>query len=151
MVASLSNQQFSSNLVSRVAQMMKDEAGWCSNHSNLLWSSEIFLPTCPKSLLFQVSNLFQHNSKHRDIGKSPLLMHPSNHAVLTTSSHFGSFNHMDSNLNILLPLCLYGFLKKCNDNKEWSNAEHVRWYNLASWNLLSHSSDANARSSRSLI
>ena len=150
MAASLSSQQFKSTHVSFSALMVVGEAGWSSSHSSFFYSSAIFKPTWPNSL-FRTSNHFQQNSRHRDIEKLALDMFPFAQAFFTISSYFGSFSHMDSNLKIFCLIRFCGFMKKCNESGEWSNAEHVRWKSLASWNCTPHASKAKALSSLSLI
>ena len=104
--------------VSLNALMVAGEAAWSSSLSSNFCSSLIFKPTCPNSLLFHSSNRFRHNSIHLEIGKLPAAKLPSSQAFFTISSHLGTFNHIDSNLNIFRRNCFFCFKKKRSERGE---------------------------------
>lgn len=78
-------------------QMFSGEEGYLSSHSKCFCNLAIVLPTWLNSNLFQSSNLTLHRSKHVLSEKSEPIAKPSSHASWTTSTHWGSFNHIDSN------------------------------------------------------
>ena len=98
-------------------RMFSSKASCLSSHSKCFYNSAMVLPTWPNSNLFQSSNLTLHRSKHVVSEKSESIAIPSSHASWTTSSHRGSFSHIDSNRKTCPTFRLWALLSRCKDKR----------------------------------
>lgn len=125
---------------------------YISNHSNLLCSSETFLPTCPNLALFHVIKSTLYLSNHLPSTQSEPDSSPSSHIALITSSHRLCLSHMVSNLKVFFfPFLLFYQCTNLKDKGEWSKDDDERSWSFSVGNNSIQSCVAKALSNLSQI